>query len=138
MSAPFDPAVAGWRAMSRAALPSGLGIPWARRHDGLWHYGLLTAAAHANPQGAVHGGVLMTFADHSLSMLAWEAASRQPCVTIQLNGHFLDAVRPGEFVELRGEITRRSPTLVFVRGLMSVHGREVVAADGIWRVLKAG
>ena len=31
-------------------------------------------AEHINPQGVLHGGILMTFADHGLSMLAWEAA----------------------------------------------------------------
>jgi hypothetical protein len=113
-----DPSAAGWRALPGAALPSGIGVPWARRQDGLWRYGLLTVLGHG------------------LSMLAWEAASRLPCATIQLNGHFLDAVRPGEFVELHGEITRRTRALVFVRGLLRVAGREVVAADGIWRVLK--
>jgi acyl-coenzyme A thioesterase PaaI-like protein len=132
----FDPAAAGWRALPGAALPSGIGVPWARRQDGHWRYGLLTVGEHANPQGAVHGGVLMTFIDHGLSMLAWEAANRQPCATIQLNGHFLDAVRPGEFIELLGEVTRTGRALVFVRGLLRVADREVVAADGIWRVLK--
>jgi acyl-coenzyme A thioesterase PaaI-like protein len=132
----FDPAAAGWRALPGAALPSGIGIPWAKRVDGHWRYGLLTVAAHANPQGAVHGGVLMTFADHGLSLLAWEAAGRLACATIQLNGHFLDAVRPGAFVELMGEVTQRGGGLVFVRGLLRAADRDVVAADGIWRVLK--
>lgn len=132
----FDPAQAGWRALPGAALPAGIGMPWAKRHDGQWRYGLLTVGAHANPQGAVHGGVLMTFLDHGLSMLAWEAAARAPCATIQLNGHFLEAVAPGAFVELRGEVVRRTRALVFVRGSLSVASRDVVAADGIWRVLK--
>ena len=129
-----DPAAAGWRALPGAALPSGLGVPWAKKHEGQWRYGLLTVAAHANPQGAVHGGVLMTFVDHGLSLLAWEAAGRLPCATVQLNSHFLDAVRPGDFVELQGEVPRRGRALVFVRGLVSVADRAVVAADGIWRV----
>jgi uncharacterized protein (TIGR00369 family) len=75
-------------------------------HGDSWHYGLLTTAEHANPQGALHGGILMTFADHGLSMLAWEAAKRAPCTTIQLNTHFLAPVEPGDFVELQGDVTR--------------------------------
>ena len=35
----------------------------------------------------------MAFADHGLSFLAWEAAERTLCTTIQLNTHFLDAIR---------------------------------------------
>jgi acyl-coenzyme A thioesterase PaaI-like protein len=126
----YDPAAAGWRTMPGAALPSGIGIPWSRRVEGLWHYGLLTDDDHGNPNGVVHG----------LSMLAWEAAERTACTTIQLNTHFLDAIHPGEFIELRGEVTRRTRGLVFVRGVIGVLGkdsqRDVGAVDGIWRVLR--
>ena len=132
----FDPAQDGWRKLTGAALPGGLGVPWAKREGEGWRYGLLTSEAHANPQGAVHGGVLVTLADHGLSMLAWEAADRAACTTIQLNTHFLDAVRPGEFVELHGEVTRRTRALVFTRGTLLAGGRPVAATDGIWRVLR--
>jgi len=133
----FDPATEGWRQMRGGALPANIGFPWAKRSDDRWRYGLLTAAEHANPQGALHGGILMTFADHGLSLLAWEAAKRAPCTTIQLNTHFLAAVEPGEFVELRGEVTRATQGLVFVRGILSVGDRDVAAVDGIWRVLRS-
>ena len=117
-------------------MPAGIGCPWSRRSDDGWRYALLTAPEHANPQGAVHGGMLMTFADHGLSLLAWEAAKRAPCTTIQLNTHFLSVVRPGDFVELEGEVTRATLALVFVRGLLLVGDREVAAIDGIWRVFR--
>lgn len=137
----YDPTAAGWRTLPAAALPSGIGIPWARRVEGVWHYGLLTDDEHGNANGVVHGGVLMAFADHAMSMLAWEAAERAPCTTIQLNTHFLDAIHPGEFIELRGEVTRRTRGLVFVRGIVGVRGRQeerdVGAVDGIWRILRA-
>ena len=136
----YDPAADGWRALAGAAMPGGLGIPWAKKLDGKWLYGLLTDPEHSNPNGVVHGGVLMAFADHGLSFLAWEAAERAPCTTIQLNTHFLDAIRPGEFIELHAEITRRSRGLVFVRGILVARTgdqlREVGAVDGIWRVLR--
>jgi acyl-coenzyme A thioesterase PaaI-like protein len=133
----FDPATEGWRQMRGAAMPAAIGLPWAKRSDRDWRYGFLTTAEHANPQGVLHGGILMTFADHGLSMLAWEAAQRAPCTTIQLNTHFLAAVQPGDFVELRGEVTRATKALVFVRGILAVGERDVAAVDGIWRVLRA-
>jgi acyl-coenzyme A thioesterase PaaI-like protein len=136
----YDPAGDGWRALPGAPLPGGLGIPWSKRINEEWRYGLPTGDAHANVNGVVHGGVLMAFADHGLSMLAWEAAERTPCTTIQLNTHFLDAIRPGEFLELRGEVTRRTTGLVFVRGVVAARNlhavRDVGAADGVWRVLR--
>ena len=132
----FDPASQGWRQMRSGAMPAGIGLPWAKRSDGGWRYGLLTTPEHANPQGALHGGILMTFADHGLSLLAWEAANRATCTTIQLNTHFLAVVRPGDFVELRGEVTRATSGLVFVRGKILVGERDVAAIDGIWRVFR--
>jgi acyl-coenzyme A thioesterase PaaI-like protein len=137
----YDPAADGWRPLPGAALPASLGIPWARRDGEQWLYGLPTADTHANPHGIVHGGVLMVFADHGLSLLAWEAAERVPCTTIQLNTHFLDGIRPGEFIELRGEVTRRTRGLVFLRGVVgarSTHARrDVGSVDGVWRVLRS-
>jgi acyl-coenzyme A thioesterase PaaI-like protein len=134
----FDPAADGWRPMRGGALPAGLGTPWSKRNGDGWRYGLLTTEEHANPQGVVHGGVLMAFADHGLSLLAWEAASRAPCTTIQLNTHFLSAVIPGAFLELSGEVTRATRGLVFVRGLIATGGRDAVAIDAIWRILRTG
>lgn len=132
----FDPVAEGWRLMRGSAMPAGIGCPWARRSDDGWRYGMLTGPEHANPQGVVHGGMLMTFADHGMSLLAWEAAKRAPCTTIQLNTHFLAAARPGDFVELRGEVTRTTLGLVFVRGLLLAGNRDVAAVDGIWRVFR--
>jgi acyl-coenzyme A thioesterase PaaI-like protein len=136
----YDPADHGWRALRGAPLPGGLGIPWSRKTGDRWQYGLLTTADHANPAGFVHGGVLMTFADHGLSVLAWEAAERASVTTIQLNTHFLDAIRPGEFVELRGEVSHRTRGLVFLKGtvaaLDTTAARPVGAVDGIWRILR--
>lgn len=133
----FDPAEHGWRLMRGAAMPAGIGFPWARKTEDRWHYGLLTTAEHVNPQGVLHGGILMTLADHGLSMLAWEASRRAPCTTIQLNTHFLAPVVPGDFVELRGDVTKATNGLVFVRGILAVGDRDVAAVDGIWRVLRS-
>jgi acyl-coenzyme A thioesterase PaaI-like protein len=132
----FDPVTQGWRLMKGAPLPGGIGSPWAKRVGETWRYGLLTTADHANPQGVLHGGILMTFADQGLSMLAWEASQRAQCSTIQLNTHFLAAVEPGSFIELQGEVTRATRGLVFLRGVLSSDGRDVAAVDGIWRVLR--
>lgn len=137
----FDPVAQGWRPMPKAALPSGQGTPWSRRIDDAWCYGLQTTDEHANPQGALHGGVMMTLADHALSILAWQAADRAPCTTIQLNTQFLAAVRPGEFIWVAGEVVRRTGSLVFMRGIIRASedgttSRDVGAADGIWRVLR--
>ena len=98
-------------------------------------FGLLTDARHANRRGVVHGGMLVTLMDHALGAVVWEAVGRAPIATIQLDAHFLAAVRPGEFVEARGQVVRRTRSVVFVRGALTAGGREVLAASGIWKVL---
>jgi hypothetical protein len=61
------------------------------------------------------------------------------------NGHCCrpgggDAIRPGEFIILRGEVTRPTRGLVFLPGVVAVHQpeklRDAGAIDGIWRVLR--
>jgi acyl-coenzyme A thioesterase PaaI-like protein len=132
----FDPTGAGWSLMNNDLMPAGIGAPWRKREGDRWLYGLLTTADHANPAGAVHGGILVAFADHTLGCYVEAAADGAPNVTIQLNTHFLAAVDPGSFMELRGEVTRATGSMVFVRGIIAVGKRDVVAVDGIWRVFR--
>jgi acyl-coenzyme A thioesterase PaaI-like protein len=133
----FDPATQGWRIVRNNDMPAGIGVLWAKRDGDSWRYGMATTEQHANPQGALHGGMLLTFADHALGMYVWEAGKRMPNVTIQLNMHFLAAVTPGEFVELQGDVTKATRGLVFVGGILAVGDRDVAAVDGIWRILRA-
>lgn len=132
----FDPAAHGWKDMADGPMPGGLGPVYAQRFPEGWRYGFVTRSDHVNPAGAIHGGILMTFADHVLGLYVWVAANRAPNVTIQLNTHFLGAVSPGDFLELRGEVTRATGSMVFVRGLIRVGEKDVLAVDGIWRVFR--
>ena len=131
-----DLAAAGWSAMDDNPMPGGLGVPWRKRETAGWCYGFPTRADQANAAGALHGGVLAVFADHTLGCYVEDASNGAPNVTIQLNTHFLAAVEPGAFLELRGEVTRATGSMVFVRGIISVGDRDVAAADGIWRVFR--
>src|SRR5258708_265509 len=121
----FDPAAAGWKPLRDKGFTEHIGPIWSRRDNGEWVYGLLVEAKHLNGRGVIHGGMIMSFADEALSMWVWEAAERKRCATIQLDTHFLASVRPGEFVEARGEVTRRTRSVLFVRGTLKVAGREV-------------
>jgi uncharacterized protein (TIGR00369 family) len=98
--------------------------------------GFLAEERHFNPGGVVHGGMLMAFADEFLGGVVFEAIGQRPIVTIQLNTHFIATVQRGDFVEGRGEVVRRTRTIVFVRGMLMVGDRIVAAVDGIWKVLE--
>ncbi len=116
-------------------IPDSLEALWTRRDDEGWHYGLQLHEGHANAQGFVHGGVLMTFADHALSLLVWEAAGRADCSTVQLDSHFLEAVRAPAFVELDARILRQGRSMIFARGTLRIEERDVMHATGVWRVI---
>lgn len=125
----------GWRERTLPGFVGLIGPLWTRREDAGWAYGLLTTEAHLNPAGVVHGGLSTSLIDHALSALAWEAVGRQPCVTVQLDTHFLAAVQAGQFIEARGRVVRATSTLVFMQGGISVGGEPVLGASAVMKVL---
>ncbi len=126
-----------WKLRDLGGFIGQAGPLWTRREGESWAYGLLAEDRHLNPAGVVHGGALTTLIDHVLSTVAWEACERTPCVTVQLDTHFLSAVRSGEFVQARGTITARTGGMVFMDGLMQVDNRSVLAARAILKVLRS-
>jgi acyl-coenzyme A thioesterase PaaI-like protein len=47
----------------------------------------------------------------------------------------VDAVHVGDFVEMDCEVVRKTRSVVFMRGTLTVGGRIVATADGIWKLL---
>lgn len=107
-----------------------------REASGLRAFALTAEQKHANLIGLVHGGMLMTLADRALGVAAWDAAGGLPCVTVQFDMQFLSSVKLGEFVTLSPVLVRKTRSLVFLRGVLEVGGREVAAATGIWKILE--
>ncbi len=131
----FDPTKAGWRRPDRHDFPDFVGPFFERVEQGRRLFGFLADARHANDRGVIHGGLLMTFADHSFGELVLDSVDRRPCATIQLNTHFISAVQVGHFVEAWGELVRKTRSLVFMRGFLTVGDRNIAAIDGIWKLL---
>jgi acyl-coenzyme A thioesterase PaaI-like protein len=86
----------------------------------------------------VQGGMLVTFADRAMGRTSWYANERQPQATVQLDVHFVDAVRIGDFVEARCKVVRRTRTLVFMSAELVVGERVVATANGVWMTLGKG
>ncbi len=115
-------------------IPASLGSLHMRRDDIGWHYAVQLDESHANVQGVVHGGVLMTFLDHAASLVIWESTDRALCSTVHLDTHFMAAVKPPAFVECDFKILRRGKRLVYARGELLVDGEVVVQANGVWSI----
>ncbi|QYK61697.1 Thioesterase superfamily protein [Paenibacillus sp. S25] len=58
---------------------------------------------HTNVMGIVHGGVLTSLMDQAMGMVSMASRNMDPCVTTNLNVHFLSAMRQGR-LEVRARI----------------------------------
>lgn len=90
---------------------------------------------HLNAGHNVHGGVLMTLCDIMLGYTVHEAIPGKLATTATLNTDFLSGAREGEVIEGRAEVTRLTRSLVFVGGDLSVAGKTVMTASGIWKII---
>ena len=102
-------------------------------------YGLQTTDVHKNHIGLVHGGVLTSLLDQVLAMVAWNAADRQPVVTVQMDTRFLGAARAGDFLEARAAIRHATKSLMFLDAEITGAGEPVASASAIMKISrKAG
>jgi len=102
--------------------------------DGKATFGLLTGPQHANPNGVLHGGVLMAFADTVMGTAVYMKRGR--CATVSLNTEFVGNVEPGAWVEAEVEITRLTGSLAFVRGTLTSGEETLLTASGVWKLFK--
>lgn len=123
----------GWKVRNVPGLINRIGPLWARRRGDNWEYGLMLDESHCNSAGLIHGGIVTTLADHALSAIAWEAAERRPCVTIQLGTHFLSPIRAGSFLVAQGSVVQLGRSTLFMEGVLSVDGKKVAVASGVWK-----
>ena len=92
---------------------------------------------HCNGFGIVHGGWLMAFTDGVLGGAVWEA-TKSRSVTLRMNSDFIGMVRQGEWVEGRGVVTRSTRSLAFARAELTVAGKVVLTAEGVFKLMTGG
>ena len=95
-----------------------------RWNDAGRRYAFVADSRHCNTHGIVHGGVLMTFADFALCMEATDHYANESCVTVSFNCEFVAAAQLGDLVECVATSTRKTGSMVFVRG-------EVLSGDTV-------
>jgi uncharacterized protein (TIGR00369 family) len=134
MSPPADPSQDGWTPRTLPGFAGLIGPLWTRREEQGWAYAVLIEERHANPAGVAHGGLISTLADHALSVIAWEANARRPCITVALDVRFLAPARPGDLVVARGRVVRQTGSLAFVEGRVAVGDLEIATASAILSV----
>ena len=93
-----------------------MGPFWFKRDGDAFKCAFIAEQKHINGGGTTHGGLLMTFADFALFAIAQDALNTGFGVTISLNGEFVSAGKPDDFIEARGRVVRSTRSLVFVDG----------------------
>lgn len=87
--------------------------------DGNLETAMRATAAHCNGMGVVHGGVLMTFADYTMSEAAVVSGEEnEHCLTVSFDAQFIAGGLQGELLQGEAQVIRRTRSLAFVRGLV--------------------
>ncbi|MCC5825080.1 PaaI family thioesterase [Alkalimonas sp.] len=113
--------------------------PFYQKQQGeQWLRALPLTDIHLNPEGVVHGGVLLAFADYVIYRAIGDITGHQMrFATIQLSSQFLAAAKAGEVLLGEGRIVRQTRSVIFAEGRLYTERREIMAANGIWKVLGA-
>lgn len=120
------------------------GLSPAEDHIGPFYYrktdaglvmGFQATTQHCNGLGTVHGGILMTFADYAVTMLALSGV-KENCTTVSFTSDFIAAAKSGDWVEASGTVVKRTGSMTFVNGQLSVDGDVVLIFQAVVRRLK--
>lgn len=118
---------AGWHTPNRDTFDARSGPFYHRLDpDGSMRLAFRAEERHLNGLGVVHGGCLLTFADHAIFMFAHKELEGAPSVTVTLNSEFVGASHFGDLIEATGEVVRAGKSIVFTRGLVTSKGEPLL------------
>lgn len=106
------------------------------KDDGTYKSAFCSEERHCNASGAIHGGLLMSFADYALFAIAKDKLDGQ-CVTVGFNAEFVSAGYAGEMIEAHGDIIRSTRSMLFVRGQIITGDRVIITFSGILKRVKS-
>ncbi|MCA0873051.1 PaaI family thioesterase [Seohaeicola saemankumensis] len=134
MSSPTEQGV--WKDLAAGPFLNRIG-PLKRRRapDGDTVFALQTDKGHENAIGSIHGGVLTSVLDQALAITAWNAADRQPTVTLQMDTRFVTAARSGDLLEARAVIRHATRSLLFLDADLVVGDRLVATATAVMKIV---
>lgn len=104
-----------------------------KKSDGTTVYALQTTEQHKNAMGLVHGGVITSLLDQTIAVEAWNAADRQPTVTVHMDTRFLSPAKVGDFLEARVKIRHTTRTMMFVDAEIGCGSAVVASATAIMK-----
>ena len=103
------------------------------------HLGFRVEQRHANPMGNCHGGMLATFADMMLPMLAHRQSPElrnQFLPTVSLQIDYLAPSPLGAWVQGEAQVLSITRNLAFVQGLVTADDVPALRVSGIFKIGK--
>lgn len=124
----------GWIHDPSEGLIAHLGGLWIRETAGRYAFGLLAMPFHANRNGVVHGGMLMTFVDRAFGMTARLTSGAPRGATVSLSHQFVAPLKIGAFATVEPKIIRQTKRMAFVEGTVFDGDQPIMQAQGVWRL----
>jgi uncharacterized protein (TIGR00369 family) len=97
-------------------------------------FAFAAAAHHMNGAGIVHGGMLMTFMDTSMSRASRLISGAKSTATVSLTCDFVAPAKLGDVIESRVRVTRRTRTIVFISAELVCGGNTLMVGSGVWKI----
>ena len=97
-------------------------------------FAFAAAEQHMNGAGTVHGGMLMTFADTSMSRTSRLISGAKGTATVSLTCDFVTAAKLGDVIESRVRVNRLTRTIVFLSAELVCGERTLMVGTGVWKI----
>ena len=133
------PAPPGFERLKRGGpYMANLGELYCRRNDGQIVIAMRITDQHTNMRGIAHGGMLSSLADSALGLgLSIHCEGRNSFVTVNLSTDFVDAARPGDWVEAHVDVQKVGARVAFANCFLQVGERRILRASGVFAVMNA-
>lgn len=96
---------------------------------------MLLTPQHVNSLGIASGGLLMTMLDITIgATVSTRVGYPGICPTVQFNCNLVSAARKGETLIGEAEVSNLTRTLAFATGRLTVDGRVVATASGVFKI----
>ncbi len=117
-----------------------LGVKFNRYEEGVCDIELLIKPEHLNIAGGVHGGIISSLLDISLSGAVTSTIpdrKAEQVVTMQMSINFLRGASLGDTLRAKAEIIKRGSTIVYIEGSIHDQNDKLIArASGDWFIKK--
>jgi uncharacterized protein (TIGR00369 family) len=91
---------------------------------------------HTNMRGIAHGGMLASLADCVLTMgMSLACDDRHTFITANLTTDFIEAARPGDWIEGLVEVQRIGRRMAFANCYLQVGEKRVMRASGVFATM---